>query len=500
MTSGSESDRRLARLVSCIGEQFEFLSLLGEGGSGTVYEVINRALDRREALKVLSDSFLEEQAPGRFSHEAKVAASLDHPNIVKVHAFGQEDGIHWFSMQLVDGPSLAQLLEAALPFDETMLLRFAIPILDALEFSHTRGVIHRDIKPANILFNSAGCPFLTDFGVAKTEGSVLKTRTGHLLGTPAYVSPEQAMGEVVDARADQYSFGITLYKTLTGHLPFTADSTLQTLVLRLKEDPEPIVKHRADLDPELSEIIMRSLARERALRWDSITAMKDALLRHAERRNLPWNHPLEQVSGFPLSQRPLPAIKGRPSNIPQASPASGSFEPTMDLPMTKREARGWLFGAAMLPVVAWIGWLVWSRRDVSPLPPSVAQVSVPQPVPEPAPIQATPASKPLPPAAKKPESATIASTRRPAVYPQLLEGSPVATTTTTCGGLRVNVSLVIAENGSVKSCKVLSNLKPECAEAAQSAAMRYRFKPALDAQGQPLETTIAAAVDFPETP
>jgi serine/threonine-protein kinase len=499
MKHGSESDRRLARLRSRIGGQYEFLSLLGEGGSGAIYEVRNRSLDRREALKVLSDAFLEEQASERFIHEAKVAASLDHPNIVKVHNFGQDDGIPWFSMQLVDGPSLADLLEAGLPFDETMLMRLAVPVLDALAFSHDRGVIHRDLKPANILFSLEGHPFLTDFGVAKTEGSVLKTRTGHLLGTPAYVSPEQALGETVDARADQYSLGITLYKTLTGRLPFTADNVLQTLVLRLKEDPEPITKHRPDLDPELANIIMRALARERSSRWNNLGEMKTACLQLAARKGLLWDYPLAQASRFPVSTEPLPEFPAV-EPFPQLPSAIGSYEPTVDLPPTQRKGRTWILGAAILTLAAGMGWMAWPRREPLALPapslqaPSQPLASAPAPVPE------IPKPKALALPARKAEPVVAAVARRPAVYPQLLEGSPVVTSVTGCAGVRVNVALTIAEDGSVKSCKVLSNLKPECMEAAKAAALRYRFKPALDAQGQPLETTIAAAVDFPEAP
>jgi len=489
MAASSSTEHRLARLAGLLADRYEFLSMLGEGGAGAVYEVNNRYLDRREALKVLAESFLEEHASDRFIQEAKVAASLDHPAIVKVHGFGREEDIHWFSMQLVDGPALSDLLETGLPFDAGLLAQLAIPILEALEFSHDRGVIHRDLKPANILFSLEGRPYLTDFGVAKTEESVLKTRTGHLLGTPAYVSPEQALGEPVDARTDQYSLGITLYKTLAGRLPFTSENVLQTLVLRLKEDPEPLERYRPDLAPELTAILMRSLARDRAQRWESIGEMRRALQAFCVRSKIPWEGPLSVVSRYPPLRRPLPELQD--FRVPRPS-AQGSFEPTAELPLPSRRRSPWWL-AGLLPI-AWAGWLWWSRSPLAPpsAPPEVpvaASASVDLPRPAPSPV----------PAKKPPEPAPVAL-RRPVVYPQLLEGGPIAAPSSDCAGLRVNVSLRVAEDGTVKSCKVLTATRPECADAARAVAMRYRFKPALDAQGQPLETTLAAAVDFPEAP
>ena len=492
MVTSSSADRRLAHLARVLADQYEFRSLLGEGGAGAVYEVQNRYLDRPEALKVLSESFLDEQASDRFTQEAQVAASLDHPAIVKVYDFGREEGIHWFSMQLVDGPALSDLVEAGLAFDARMLARLAIPILEALEFSHGRGVIHRDLKPANILFSLDGRPYLTDFGVAKTQESVLKTQTGHLLGTPAYVSPEQALGEPVDARTDQYSLGITLYKTLTGRLPFTADNVLQTLVLRLKEEPEPIEKYRPDLPPELAGILMRSLARDRTQRWDSIAVMQYALERFCDRAGIPREGPLEAVAQFPPVRLPLPDLQDL-AESPLARP-QGSFEPTADLPLSPRGGRmGWL---AIGLALALLGGLWWSRRSApspaaAPPPTEALPTAASAPAPTSAPILGKPFKLPSP---------APALVRRPVVYPQLVESGPIAAPSVACAGLRINVSLRVAEDGTVAACKVLTATRPDCAEAAKAVALRYRFKPALDAQGQPLETTIAAAVDFPEVP
>ena len=488
----------LARVEGLLNDRYEFLAFLGEGGSGTVYEVRNRVLGRREALKVLSNAFLDPETSERFAHEAKVAASLDHPHIVKIHAFGREEGIHWFSMQLVDGPALSDLLDAGLRFDGPRFARLAVPVLEALAFSHSRGIIHRDIKPANILFSLEGRPFLTDFGVAKSEESVLQTRTGQLLGTPAYVAPEQALGEAVDPRADQYALGITFYKALTGRLPFTADNVLQTLVLRLKEDPQPLGQHRPDLDPELAGIVMRALERSREARWPDTEAMRRALIERCGRLGIDWTRPLEEAGAHPLLRQELP--EGAAAlQTPRPEPARGSLDPTSDLPLPARRSRWLLPSLLSAAILAGLGW--WgTHRSPGPAP----LAAVPGVAPSPAP--AAPAASPQVPAEasvprqKVAPASPMPSPRKPAVYPQLLSAPTLATPSLECRGSRIDVSLRIGEDGAVKSCRVLSPVKPECAEVARALAMQYRFKPALDAGGLPVETTIAAAVDFPEQP
>ncbi|WLT32564.1 protein kinase [Geothrix sp. PMB-07] len=502
MNPKPQPDLRLTRLAGVMDGRYAFLSLLGEGGSGRVYEVRNLSLDRREAMKVLSETLLDDHASERFTREARIAASLDHPGIVKIHAFGRNDGIHWYSMALVDGPTLGDLVDKGRLLDAPMLAQVALPLLEALAFSHAQGVIHRDIKPANILFDLQGRPYLADFGIAKSEANAMKTQTGILMGTPAYVSPEQALGEAVDARTDQYSLGITLYKALTGRLPFHSDNLLQTLVLRLNEAPEPLVVRRPDLGPEVSAILMKALARDRNERWASVEDMRKALAAVLV-GTAQTSASARLLEGFgPPLRTPLPGLEATAEG-PVLD--RGSFAPTAELPVLPKGRKAPLWVAVAVAVALVLvagGGLAWRRLHRPSVEPAQPERAVPTQVAISSPSKPLGAevSGSVRKAAEAPVPGPVPE-RRAVVYPQLMEEAVGAGPTVAgCAGLRVNVSLVVGEDGLVRQCKVLSSIPIECAEAAKAVALRYRFKPALDAQGKPLQTTVAAAVDFPELP
>ena len=272
------ADDRERLIEEHLGERYELVQFLGKGGFAAVYKVRSRSLERLEALKVLLERRSDDQEfANRFRQEARLAASLDHPNIIRVFDFGQIDDFFWYSMQLVNGPTIHSLLASAGRMDEKIAAKIAIPVLDALDYSHERGVVHRDIKPENLILDQQKRPYVMDFGIAKAEKSTVETRAGFILGSPAYLSPEQAKGEKLDGRTDIYSFGTTLYEMLSGTIPFTAKDRYSIMLKRLTDPPTPLSLVRPHIHPRLEAIVMRSIAMKREDRFATAGEMRDEL-------------------------------------------------------------------------------------------------------------------------------------------------------------------------------------------------------------------------------
>ena len=277
----SEADPVRRSLEKVLGGQYSILRLLGRGGMGSVYLARDSGLERLVAVKVLPlDKGDDAASRERFRREARTAARLAHPNIVPLHGFGEVDGLLYLVMGYVQGEPLSARMRHGerLPFAEAR--RIGAEIADALDHAHGRGVVHRDVKPDNILIDDeTGRALLTDFGIAKARGAGPSvTQAGGVIGTPAYMSPEQAMGQdELDGRSDLYSLGVVLYALLAGRLPFEGKDGGDMLVKRLTREAESLQAARADVPDQLAAAVMRCLAKDRDARWPDARRLREAI-------------------------------------------------------------------------------------------------------------------------------------------------------------------------------------------------------------------------------
>jgi formylglycine-generating enzyme required for sulfatase activity len=259
--------------------RYRIVRQLGLGGMGTVYLAHDTELDRRVALKVPHHTPGDTDFLRRFHREARAAAQLSHPNICQVFDVGQVDNIPYLTMAYIEGRPLSKVLaEREGPMDEREAVRIVRTLALALAEAHARGVVHRDLKPANVMIGRDGALVLMDFGLARRDSDERLTASGEMLGTPAYMPPEQVKGEVqsIGPHSDIYSLGVILYKLLTDHPPFEGPA-MRILSLILTQDPPPPSAYRRDLDPRLEAICLKAMAREPALRFASMTELVAAL-------------------------------------------------------------------------------------------------------------------------------------------------------------------------------------------------------------------------------
>ena len=525
-------ERDVGPLQELLAGRYRIDRELGRGGFATVYKVWNLALGRAEALKVLAPGHeTDEDFPRRFRQEVRLAASLDHPSIATVHDFGESGGVYWYSMRLVEGRTLALELRTLGPLEEREAARVAIPVLDALEYSHARGIVHRDIKPENVIVDHDGHPFLMDFGIAKSAESLVKTQSGFLLGTPSYVAPEQAQGKPLDGRADLYALGVTLYRVVSGRYPFEAQDPLQAVILRLTEPPRPLAEARPGGDPVFAAIVMRALRRDPGERWPSAAAMREAFAAWLASREA---EPAPRRAGLPASlqggpsapdadaeeatrlgpsptliaQASLPTVlSGRPSR----QPTTWNFGTTTRRSHVFRLAAGFaaglfVFAAASLVLLRGNG-----RTDEAPLRPAAPAPKTPAPGAAtaplatlvPAPTVAIPAPSPSPAAApvleERPASrpAPEPPASRPVTVPERLTpeppfgGEPPAG----CSGVAVTVGFAIDAHGGVVSPRLFpSEASPECGRFVLEALPGWKWRPAVDASGAPVPSARLVAL------
>jgi HEAT repeat protein/serine/threonine protein kinase len=257
--------------------RYRILKKLGQGGMGTVYLAQDGELQRPVALKV--PLFSEEDQRVRFRREAQAAATLRHPNLCPVYDVGEIDGTHYLTMAFIDGRPLSAFLRGPRPFSQRQAALLLRKLAAALREAHSHGIIHRDLKPANVLLDKGGEPVITDFGLARrtVPGDVRLTKSGAILGTPAYMAPEQVSGtSEVGAATDLYALGVILYELLTGRLPF--DGPVAAVLGQIMvTEPDPPRLHRPDLDPGLEAICLKAMAKKLSDRYASMGELHDAL-------------------------------------------------------------------------------------------------------------------------------------------------------------------------------------------------------------------------------
>jgi eukaryotic-like serine/threonine-protein kinase len=363
--------------------RYQLGSLLGVGGMARVYVATDRVLERQVAVKVLSPS--DAQDPlfvERFRREARAAARLSHPNIVAVFDSGSDADQPYLVMEYVPGQSLAQLLARQGRLAPRRAVELAIQVCAALAAAHAQGLVHRDIKPANVLVSPDGQVQVTDFGIVKASAATTLTGTGTVLGTAAYLSPEQAQGGPVDARSDLYGLGCVLYELLCGSPPFGsgADRSPVAIATRhVSEPPEPPSARNPQVAPALDQVVLTALAKDPAQRYQSAVELQHALERV-----------LAGDAAPALPTEPLLEPLGRTGTTPTATgPAAGDDGRGPGWPRWALLVAGTALGIAL--VVAWL----WPDGGDSParLPEAGSGVS---------------------PAASAPSSTTPGSTARPA--------------------------------------------------------------------------------------
>ncbi len=284
---------------------YRVIEKIGGGGMGVVYRAEDLKLGRQVALKFLPDEITRDVASvDRFEQEARAAAAINHPNICTVYEVGEDEGSPYIAMELLDGETLKHKIHGK-PVPLDTLLNWAIQMADALDAAHARAIVHRDLKPANLFITSRGQAKILDFGLAKLrpqevnaglDGSertltALQTDPGHTIGTPAYMSPEQARGEPLDARTDLFSLGVVLYEMATGRLPFEGVSTATVMAAILRDTPEPPLNLNPKLPQQLDAIVAKALEKERDLRYQSASELRadlKRLRRDTETGKSPW--------------------------------------------------------------------------------------------------------------------------------------------------------------------------------------------------------------------
>lgn len=302
-------------------DRYHIIEKLGQGGMAVVYKALDTRLERYVAIKIVRmDVYgptIRERINQRFERESKALSKLEHPNIIAIVDYGYWEESPYLVMPFVPGGTLKDQLGKPMYWREAINL--IMPIVDALDYAHSKGLIHRDVKPSNILISETGLPLLTDFGIAKVldieEGQPTLTATGVGMGTPEYMAPEQGLGKPVDGRADVYSLAVVLYEMITGNKPFSADTPLAVLMMQVNDPIPSTRKYNVRIPESLERILYKALAKDPDNRYQNMAefgkALQSILAEYGQRPEpKPWvNEVAPQVAEVRKAEEPKPIIK-----------------------------------------------------------------------------------------------------------------------------------------------------------------------------------------------
>ena len=416
--------------------KYRVVEQIGRGGMGTVYKAIDETLGRRVALKLLNADLIDQDAVERFRREAMMLAKLNHGRIGAIHELTRDGHDLLMVMEYLEGETFEKLIEQG-PMPVPRAISLCSQVLDALEYAHGAGVIHRDLKPANLMLSPMGEVKVMDFGIARVQGSEHLTTNGYMVGTPAYMAPEQVRGEEVDPRMDLYSVAVVLYRMLTHHLPFHGDTAIAMIHSQLNNPPTPPQQFRADLPEWLIAVLDRGLAKKPADRFQSAREFRSALEKgltgkmpvvkppatSTPARPMPLPPPTRNIPGLsaleraPAASTPTQTAPGAaPATVsPPAAPRAAAPAPSSNATVTLKPRH--LATAAILVVALVVGGGVLAfialRRPTTVVVPAES-TNVQPTTPVSAPPAAEPAATAEPSPAPAPNSAATTTTPSPA--------------------------------------------------------------------------------------
>ncbi len=400
-----------------LNDRYEILGVIGSGGMATVYRARDQRLGRDVAVKILHSQFAaDHDFVERFRQEAEFAAGLSsHPNIVSIFDVGESGDLHYIVMELVEGQNLKQLIAAEAPLSVDRAFSIGQAIASALAFAHQRGLVHRDIKPQNVLVAPDGSVKVTDFGIARSSTSSQMTRTGLVMGTAHYLSPEQAQGRPAESASDIYSLGIVLFEMLTGQLPFDADNPLGIAMKQVHDAPPSPNRLNPSIPPAAAAVVLRALNKNPADRYRSAAEFGLAM----QNLEVPGGEQATVMAPLGEATTVVPrTVGGQETTVIRQTPRAAVTSRGQATELTPQNP--WrttlliLLALALVGAAVAAGLLIYNAANSHPHVPKPHPTATPKPTPKPTPRK----TKPKPKATPTPTTApTVAPTPAPTPTP-----------------------------------------------------------------------------------